>query len=250
MELPDEELETIMPEDPSRAIELRDAFDELDRNGIQFSDRSAVRNQGGSLLPPDVYNGVLAYIDASYNRLIASSVNAGDRVFSDISGGDYAQVAAKLSAQRPPNKERFEGSDVPINVQIDLSLLAKFGKPIPWDKVWDILTDCEWEKSATNLQNNYVRGSNEEPLWKHLDLVTKMFDEEVGSLQPDAKSGVVRFVRNAPEPLRVAGEVLIEIVSYTLAPGLGLVRSLAPRVATRIRRGSLRRAILRSIYQG
>lgn len=257
--LSDDELESMIPGDPSRAIELRNAASQLEKAGIRYSDRSAVRSYGPSQLEPEVFNGILVYVDESYNKVIASSVNADDRVFSNVSSGEYAQVAAKLAANRPPNREQFEDSDAPISVEIDPTLLSRYGKPIPWDEVWRILTDGEWERSVINLQQNYIPGSGEEPFWKHLELVAKMLDEQVGSLVPDSNLKLVKLLRKAPAPISIAGTGVLAnlIVTYTLGiPFAGdVVAGLAmtPLVSlarTRIRQGSLRRAILRSVYRG
>jgi hypothetical protein len=229
------------------------------------------------LLPPDLFTGVLEYVDGSYNRVVASSVCAHDRVFSNRSSNDYARIAGELIDMRPPKHERYWYSDIPLDISIDPSLRIKFAASIPWFKIWDILTDVEWEESASCFQQARVVLSHgqtkndvqfhaaEDAFYSHVQKLTEMLDERIGSLEVDHSSKIVKFTREirdaSPIPILTVGVKNILLyqfgipiptwVTVPIATGIGwAVNPIKSMTRSWNRRGSLRGAIHRSVKLG
>lgn len=185
------------------------------------------------------------------------------------------RIAEELANIRPSKQERYWYSDIPLGISIDPSLSAKFTASIPWGKVWDILTDLDYEESARRLQQACVVLSDgqtksnsqfalaENAFYSHVELLTKMLPTNLGSLEVDQSSRILRYTKKIIDSgvgpiIRTAVNTWISytfgIPLYIGAPISFGIAIFGPAIESNVRlwsrRGSLRGAILRSVQLG
>ena len=162
-------------------------------HGVRFDNRSSIRVDAGDLrqrgiLGDNEYQFLAEYIDSAYNRVIAESVGASVGMFSTKgSAADIDFVLAEeasdlvnryLTVAEPNQQGREVRGESPtqLALHIDPSTLAtgelvKLAK-IPWEKIWEVVTDDEWIRSNNQLHSAIERNRNwTEELHKHVELL-------------------------------------------------------------------------------
>jgi hypothetical protein len=143
--------------------QLRNGLMTLEKAGIKFYDRSAVRHRGRDHLGKEEYLGVIEYVDSCYNAVIyqATEANIGILTTTETTRGRYVLLAQRLSEESASlgSKDRVQVRFNDKDAQSFKNLLSTWhgSRGERWKSVWEIMIDDRWIKSV----NEFMQAPNE-----------------------------------------------------------------------------------------
>jgi hypothetical protein len=222
------------------AINLKNSIIELEKSGIELTNRGDIRKKGLAILGDEkAFNEVIEYIDGCYNRVIYRLVAASSGMFSTTGFGEDQgiQFAEELSQKAIGDDEYNDTSfgiirdksikDEDLQKILNTSIFAESEKSIPhWKEIWKgILTNDDWIQSVNKLLSLADGPELDDTRNKHLELVSRLLRGSLWKLILE-DNGKIRLQRMILDGLRIVYDIIAMFAGIDVRASTPVVNKL------------------------
>lgn len=223
-----------------KMIEIKNGYNEIikvikkDSVTADIKDRSIIYKYR-DIIHPDIFEGVLEFVDDCYNRLIANVICADTGQFSTRGNpkNPYVMTADLFCRQFP----RLENDSISVEESETALIMPEANEIltskqiddigdelINWQAIWSVLADSKWQESVLNLRisvdgktEDYNKNLRREALVKHKELLEKKLNGE-DWLASGAKTKSSKYTQDIKKNVTGdVGGVLAGLAGFSIA---------------------------------